>query len=432
MKLIVIGSGLIGVTAAYFLRRRGYEVTVVDREEGPGRETSFANAGLLTPSMAQPWNAPGSWRLLASSLGRSDSAMQLRLKALPTLAGWGVTFLRNSRPQAFERNTRSNLNLALYSRNVMQALRQESAIEYGRSARGTLSVFRDRPALDRATEGAARLSAEASADGSGEGLGFRRLSTHETIALEPALVPIAPQLAGALHYEIDETGDAYRFCVELTRHAESQGVEFHFRTEVSALRMSSGRIAAVYSGRRRFEADRYVVAAGSYSTPLLQGLGIRLPVRPVKGYSVTFDNPDNRVPLGLPVVDDQLHAVVTPLPGVIRVAGTAEFVSYDRLLDERRVRNLLGMVKRVLPEAPLDRATSRAWCGLRAMSADGVPLIGFTGIPNLLVSTGHGHLGWTQAAGSARLLTELVSGEAPAIDPAPYDPKRFTALVKPT
>ena len=209
MKVVVIGSGLLGLTTAYVLRTRGHEVTVFDRAEGPGLETSFANAGLLTPSMAQPWNAPGSWRVLLSSLGRSDSPMQLRLKALPGLAGWGTRFLANSRAKAFERNTQSNLRLALYSQKLMESLRHETGVEYGRSARGTLSVFRDPTALERATDAARQLASC--------GLTFRRLSTDETVALEPALGPIASELTGGIHFPIDETGDAYRFCTRTGR-----------------------------------------------------------------------------------------------------------------------------------------------------------------------------------------------------------------------
>ena len=227
MKVIIIGSGLIGVTTAYFLMHRGHEVTVIDRKDGPGRETSFANGALLTPSMAEPWNAPGSWRVLLRSLVRSDSAMQLRLRALPALAGWGVKFLRNSRAAIFERNTVSNLRLALYSLKVMQSLRQQTNIEYGRAASGALRIFRDAAAFDRASLAANRLLFE--------GLRCRRLSTAATVELEPALAPIANQLTGAIHYGTDETGDAHRFCVALSDYRPAaRGVEFRFRTEVSS------------------------------------------------------------------------------------------------------------------------------------------------------------------------------------------------------
>lgn len=415
MNVIVIGSGLIGVT--YFLSRRGHEVTVIDRQEGPGRETSFANGTLLTPSMAEPWNAPGCWRVLLASLGRSDAALRLRLRALPALAGWGVTFLRNSRAHVFERNALSNLRLALYSIEIMHSLRQQTGIEYGRVARGTLKVFRDQATLDQAFAAANRLLSE--------GLSFRRLSRGETVELEPALV--ANQLAGALHYGIDETGDAHRFCVALADHARQQGVEFRFRTEVSSLDMRSGRVMAVVSERERFVADRYIVAAGSYSTPLLRRVGVHLPVRPAKGYSVTFDGHRGWESLSIPVIDDHLHAAVVRLEGAIRVAGTAEFAGYDRTLNPDRIRNLLVPLQEVLPQEQFDPVTARPWCGLRPMSADGVPIIGSTPISNLLVNTGHGHLGWTMAAGSAQLLADWMSGDSPSIDPAPFALARFIA-----
>ena len=420
MKVIVIGSGLIGVTTAYFLRRRGHEVTVIDRKEGPGRETSFANGALLTPSMSDPWNAPGSWRVLLASLGRSDAAMQLRLRALPGLAGWGFTFLRNSRVATFERNALSNLRLAQYSLTLMQTLRQQTRINYGR-ATGSLRIFRDPTSLDHASALANRLSSE--------GLAFRRLSTAEAIELEPVLAPIANHVSGALHYAADETGDAYRFCVALADHARQQGVEFRFRTEVTSLELRSGQVMAAVSRRERFAADRYVVAAGSYSTPLLRRVGVRLPVRPVKGYSVTIERSSSENLQRIPILDDQLHAVVVPLEGgAIRIAGTAEFTGYDLALSPARIHNLLGLLKEVLPRATFDPGTARPWCGLRAMSADGVPIIGPTRISNLFVNTGHGHLGWTLAAGSAQLLTDLICGDSPSVDAALYAPARFTAV----
>jgi D-amino-acid dehydrogenase len=418
-KVIVIGSGLIGVTTAYFLSHRGHEVIVVDRQDGPGKETSFANGALLTPSMAEPWNAPGSWRVLLASLGRSDAAMQLRLRSLPALMGWGVRFLRNSRTATFERNALSNLRLSLASLEVMQALREQTNIEYGRASRGSLRIFRDPASLARASTAANRVVSE--------GLSFRQLSRGEVIELEPALMPIANQLTGAIHYGIDETGDAYQFCVALAACCRERGVEFRFRTEVSALEARSGRVIAVVSQRERLVADQYVVAAGSYSAPLLRSVGVNVPIQPAKGYSVTIDRNHARPSLLIPVVDDQLHAVIVPLGGTVRVAGTAEFAGYDRRANPHRIRNLLGLLQRVLPQAQFDRTKAVSWSGLRAMSADGVPIIGRTAISNLFVNSGHGHLGWTMAAGSARLLMELTSGDATFIDPAPFDLARFNS-----
>jgi D-amino-acid dehydrogenase len=417
MKTLIIGSGVIGVTMAYLLRQRGHEVTVIDRGEGPGLETSFANGALLTPSMSSPWNSPGCWRELLTSLARSDAPLQLRARALPSLLGWGVTFLRNSRAAAFERNTLSNLRLALYSLQMMESLRQQTHIEYGRMARGSLRVFRDPVVLDRVFAAADRFLSR--------DLSFRRLSREEMVELEPALAPIAHQLTGAIQYASDEIGDAYRFCAALADYARLQGVVFRFRTEVSSLETRAGRVAALVSDRERFEADNYIVAAGSYSTLLLRRAGIRLPVRPAKGYSVTCDAHQGPRSLRFPIVDDDLHAAIVPLEGAIRVVGTAEFAGYDRTPDPDRTHNLLELLRRLVPEERFDPASAKPWCGLRAMSADGVPLVGLTPLSNLWVNTGHGHLGWTMAAGSAQLLVDSMSAAPLAIDPRPYDPQRF-------
>jgi D-amino-acid dehydrogenase len=417
MKILVIGSGLIGVTTAYLLGCRGHRVTVIDRQDGPGRETSFANGALLHPSMPEPWNAPGCWRVLLGSVGRSDAALKVRLRALPGLAGWGAAFLRNSRATTFERNALSNLRLASYSLKVMHSLQRQTDIQYGRVARGSLRIFRDPVALDQAVAAANRRISE--------GLSSRRLSSKETIELEPALAPIASQLAGALHYGSDEIGDAYRFCLALADCARQRGVEFRFRTEISSLEVQAGRVTGVKSSRERFVADRYIVAAGSYSARLLRHIGVRLPVQPCKGYSVTTNCPPGRRMLSIPVIDDQLHAAVVPLGSAVRVAGTAEFAGFDLTLRPARIRNLLRLLTAVLPRASFDPASAQPWCGLRPMSVDGVPIIGSTPISNLLVNIGHGHLGWTMAAGSAQLITDLMSGQSLAIDPTPYDPSRF-------
>lgn len=421
MKALIIGSGLIGTTSAYFLARRGWEVTVLDRQEGPGQETSFANGSLLTPSMPEPWNAPGSWRVLLASIGRSDSPLKLRLKAVPHLGRWGAGFLGNSRPARYERNSVKNLMLALHSIDVLGDLRRDIGIEYGASLRGSLRVIRDPTALERALAWGEKLRAAA-----GE-LTFRRLTADEVVAMEPALAPIGSQLAGGIHYPLDEIGNAYKFCVSLADHARRAGVEFRFRTPVTGIEVRQGNVAAVSSGQTRFTADRYVVAAGSYSPLLLKTLGLKVPIRPAKGYSITFEHPRLEQSFSLPVCDDDFHAVVVPLERVVRVAGTAEFTGYDLSLPEDRIRNLLTLVQQVLPTGRFERAQAKPWCGLRPMSVDGVPIIGRTPIGNLWLNTGHGHLGWTMAAGSGQLLSDLLAGGSPRVNPDAYALARFNS-----
>lgn len=419
MKALIIGSGLLGITSAYFLSRRGWEITVLDRRDGPGQETSFANGSLLTPGMPEPWNAPGSWRVLLASLGRADSPLKLRLKALPHLGGWGMGFLRNSTAERYHRNTVKNLKLALHSIEVLGLLRQQTGIEYGCASRGSLRLFRDPAALERALEWAEKLRSE--------GLTWQRLTGDEIVAREPALAPIGRQLAGGIHYPLDETGNAYEFCVALAEQARRGGVEFRFGTPVTGIEVRQGKVAAVLSGGTRFTADRYIISAGSYSPLLLGELGVRLPVRPAKGYSITFDNPRLDPPFRQPIADDDFHAVVVPVESVIRVAGTAEFTGYDLSLTESRIQNLLKLVRQVLPAGGFERAQARPWCGLRPMSVDGVPIIGPTPLGNLWVNTGHGALGWTLAAGSGQLLSDLLTGGSPAVDPGDYALARFNS-----
>jgi D-amino-acid dehydrogenase len=419
LKIIVIGSGVIGLTTAYLLKERGHDVAVIERELGPSLQTSFANGALLTPSMPEPWNTPGCWRVLFGSIGRSDAPLQLRLSALPSLLHWGVTFLRNSRRTAFELNTISNVRLALQSLKVMGSLREDTHIHYGATARGTLKLFRTSEALDQALSVAERLLRL-------EGLPYRSLSPVETVGLEPALGAIAHELSGAIYFTVDETGDAYQFSCALAEQSRAQGVEFHFGTNVTSLELESGRVGAVRTEQARLTADQYVIAAGSYSSRLMRTIGLDLPVRPAKGYSVTFDLPDAKNRLKIPIVDDDMHAAVVPVgEKAIRIAGMAEFAGYDHTLRPERVRSVAALGRRLLPDEGVDWLRGKAWCGLRAMSADGVPLIGRTQLTNLWVNTGHGHLGWTMAAGSAELLTHLLTGESPAVGAAPYDPLRF-------
>ena len=419
MKALIIGSGLIGITSAYFLSRRGWEVTVLDRQDGPGQETSFANGSLLTPSMPEPWNAPGSWRVLLASLGRSDSPLKLRLRALPHLGSWGAGFLRNSSPERYRRNTVKNLKLALHSLEVLRSLREQTAIEYGYGSRGSLRLMRDPEALERALAWGETLRGEV-----GE-LPLRRLTAAQVVALEPALAPVGDQLAGGIHYPLDEIGNAYGFCVSLADHARRGGVEFRFRMPVTGIEVRQNSVTAVLSGSSRFTADHYVVAAGSYSPLLLEEVGLKVPVRPAKGYSLTFERPQLDPPFRMPVADDDFHAVVVPLENVIRVAGTAEFTGYNLSLPEARIQNLLTLVRQVLPAGSFVREKAKPWCGLRPMSVDGVPIIGPTPLGNLWLNTGHGHLGWTMAAGSGRLLADLLAGGTPGVDVEDYALSRF-------
>ncbi|MGQ0585975.1 MAG: D-amino acid dehydrogenase [Gammaproteobacteria bacterium] len=418
MRAIVIGSGLLGVTSAWFLARAGCEVTVLERASGPAQGTSFANAGMLTPSMADPWNAPGIlWHLLRW-LGREDAPFLLRPRALPSMLGWGLSFLRHSSAAHQRASMDANLRLASYSLAVLRELRAALKLAYDESTLGTLKVFRDRAAFDAAADRTAQLA--------GMGLKVRAVTAAEAVVIEPALAPVADRLVGGVHCPADESGDARSFTLALAERARESGVRFVFNADVDGLESDGRRLVAARASGRRHEAEVFVAAAGSWSAPLLERIGVALPVRPVKGYSITVPTTGWDGAPRLPVVDDALHAAATPLGARLRVAGTAEIAGYDMELTPARIDNLFDLLLGLFPSyAPrLDRAAAQPWAGLRPVSPDGVPRIGQLGPENLFVNTGHGHLGWTHAAGSGALLADLVCGKAPAIAPAAYDPNR--------
>lgn len=418
MKILVIGSGLLGVSSAHALATAGHEVTVLDRAASAAQGTSHANAGMITPSMADPWNAPGiHWDLLRW-LGREEAPFLLRPAALPGLVDWGLRFLAASRPAAFRRNLRANLQLARYSQQVMAELRARLDLPHDHRANGTIKVFSD-PRHFEAAAGRNRVLSEL-------GLALRTVDAGEAVAIEPALAPVRERIVGAVYCPADESGDARAWTEQLARHTAALGARFRYGTEVTALVREGDRLVAARAGSERFEADEFVLAAGAWSEPLLRGLGLQLPVRPVKGYSITVPMGDWRGAPRMPVIDDAMHLAATPLGRRLRVAGTAELAGDDRALTQARIENLFAAAARLFPSlAPwLDRGACEPWAGLRPMSADGVPRIGRLACGNLWLNTGQGHLGWTLAAGSARLLADMLANRAPAVDPAPYDPSR--------
>lgn len=414
-KIVILGAGLIGVATAYMLRQRGYEVVVIDRQSGPALETSFANGALLTPSMTDPWNSPGCWKVLLRSLFTANSPLKLHLSTLPSLVGWGRDFLLNSRLAQFHRSAELNLELALRSLHVMEQLRSQTGFEYSRSAQGTMRIFRDRAALDQALVSAERLQHC--------GLVYSELSPAGAAKLNPGLEPIASQLAGAIHYQGDEVGDAFQFSNSLARIAQDQGVHFVFDQAVREVVLKGGKVRSFRTNDNEFLADLFVVAAGSYTAPLMKTADVNIPVRPAKGYSLTISGLPEM--LRIPLVDDDWHAAIVPLGNRLRIAGTAEFAGFDLTKNPERIRNLEQLLQRVLPQIDLPLSGVSAWCGLRPMSSDGVPIIGRSGVENLFVNTGHGHLGWTLAAGSAELLADIVSGPVESSLAQAYGPARF-------
>ena len=392
----------------------------MERRDGPSLETSYGNAALQHPSLVDPWNSPGvAWDLMRW-LGRDDAPMLLHLAQVPKLTGWGLRFLMNSRPARFHANTLKNLRLALLARREMASLREETRVAYQCRKTGTLAVARTAAALSASQAHAAFIAPH--------GISFRMLSPDQTVAIEPALAPIAAAIKGAVFYPEDERGDSHAFSVELANWLTARGVTFLYETEVTALRAEKNRVRAVDTLAGPIEADAFVLAAASLSPALAAPLRVRIPVKPVKGYSATIEAKGNPHLPKVPVSDSGLHAAVVPIgDDRLRVAGTAEFAGFDAALRKPRVDNLLRLLKRIYPKfvESVDVSHFEAWTGFRPVSPDGVPIVGATRVANLFVNTGHGHIGWTTAAGTARLLADVMMDRAPALAAGEYALKRF-------
>lgn len=410
VRVIVIGAGLLGTGTAYFLAEKGHEVVVLDRAEDVARETSFANGGVIHAGNAAPWNAPGVTRQLLHWAGGRDKSLVLRPAALPGLLGWGWRFLRNSRRDRFRRALQANARLAVYSLQTLQGLRERVPLHYSASRRGCVAVFRDEAALSEAADQAS-LMADA-------GVRYEILDGAALVAREPAL---SGAFVGGLWYPDDESGDARLFSENLAELARGHGTEFRFGTTVDRLLGSREAVTGVATDHGVFRGDAYVLAAGSYSPLLTRPLGLKLPIYPVKGYSITVpitalaDDP-GRTP-ATPVIDIGRKILAAPLGNRLRVAGFAEFAGYDRRVDPRRTAALIDDLAALFPAfaGEIDPAQADPWAGLRPTSADGRPLLGASTVENLFLATGTGHLGWTFAAGAGRLVADAVTGDRPEI-----------------
>ena len=412
---LVIGGGVIGVSTAWYLMERGIAVTLVERRAASALETSFANGGLVTPSQSDPWNGPGTLTHLLAWLGREDSPLLLRPRALPGMWRWGLKFLWASRAAPWWRATEANLRLGLYSAACLTRLREEHKLLYDGLNAGTLKLFRDSYALERSATLAEALSPS--------GLKYRVLGPDQAVELEPLLRACTETLAGAIHYPLDQSGDAHAFTRALETRAKKIGVRFLYGTEVQGFEARGGLIAAAHTSGGELSADAYVLAAGCASPALLAPLGLKLPMYPVKGYSLTLPTPPG-MRLGVPLVDFERKIVVTPLGDRLRIAGTAEFAGFDPSPNPRRAAAILRHARRLLP-ALGESGDAECWAGLRPMTSDGPPILGPTPYPNLHLNTGHGPLGWTLAAGSARVVADLVAGQRPEIDLSGFDYGRY-------
>jgi D-amino-acid dehydrogenase len=412
MKVVVLGAGLLGVTSAYFLRQQGHDVVVVDRQATPAAETSFANGGQISVSHAEPWANPSAPLKVLQWLGKEDAPLLFRLRADMRQWLWGLQFMRECTPARTRHNIEQIVRLGTYSRDTLQQLRRDTGLQYDQRTQGILHFYTNPKEFEAAEAPAAQMRAL--------GCDRRVISADEAVRLEPALAHVRGQLAGATYTAEDESGDANRFARELVRLCEQAGVVFRMSHTVTALREAGGEIDHVEAtdaeGRfQRLRGDAYVVAMGSLSPLLVAPLGIRLPIYPAKGYSVTMPVLDASKAHQVSLTDDEFKLVFSRLGDRLRIAGTAEFNGYDRDLNRVRCEAIVRRVEALFPGAG-DASQAQFWTGLRPATPSNVPIIGRSKLSNLFLNTGHGTLGWTHACGSGKSIARIVGGLAPEVD----------------
>ena len=407
MQVLILGSGVIGTSVAYYLARAGHDVTVLERQPAPALETSFGNAGEVSPGYSAPWAGPGVPLKAVKWLLMRHSPLVIRPMFDPDMWRWGIAMLCNCTQARYEINKSRMVRLAEYSRDCLQQLRADTGIRYDERALGTLQLFRTQKQLDGIAKDVQVLQAS--------GVPFQVLDREGCVRYEPALAAVKNKFVGGLRLPGDETGDCFKFTQALAVLAEAAGAKFRFGVAIRAIEHDASGVTAVSTDAGRFTADRYVVALGSYSPAMVKPLGIDLPVYPVKGFSITVPISDASGAPESTVMDETFKVAVTRLGERIRVGGTAQLSGFDLRLDAGRRDTLEHVVTDLFPKGGNVRDAS-FWTGLRPMTPDGTPVIGGTRIPNLMLSTGHGTLGWTMAAGSGRVMADLIDGRSPAID----------------
>jgi D-amino-acid dehydrogenase len=407
MKVLVLGAGVIGVTAAYELAGAGHEVVVMDRQPGPGLETSFANAGEVSPGYSAPWAGPGVPLKAIKWLAMHHRPLVIRPHVDWSMIRWSLAMLRNCTAARYRINKARMVRLAEYSRDSLRALRAATSIAYDERARGTMQLFRTQAQFDASGADIAVLRES--------GVAFELLDRAGCLRHEPALARVQEKFVGGLLLPGDETGDCHLFTQRLAVLAAQRGVDFRYETTIRTLGRGGDRITGVTTSTGVVDADAYLVALGSHSPVLLAPIGVRIPVYPVKGYSITVPVTDaSRAPEST-VMDETHKVAVTRLGERIRVGGTAELAGYTLRLHEARRRTLVHVVDDLFPGGG-DVSRAEFWCGLRPMTPDGTPIVGPTPIGNLFLATGHGTLGWTMAAGTGRVIADVISGRSAGID----------------
>lgn len=409
MKVIVLGAGVVGVTAAYYLAEAGHDVVLIDRQPGPALETSFANAGEISPGYASPWAAPGIPTKALRWLFMTHAPLIIKPAADMAMLRWMLAMLGNCTEARYALNKSRMVRLAEFSRDELVTLRGKLGLGYDHRSQGTLQLFRTQKQFDASAGDIAVLREY--------GVAYELLDRDGCIAAEPGLAASRDNFVGGLRLPGDETGDCHIFTSKLAALLPGMGVDVRYGTSITSLAVEGGRIAGVHTDKGTVQGDACLVALASYAPALLRPLGLDLPIYPVKGYSITLPVADpDRAPVST-LLDESYKIAITRLGDRIRVGGMAELSGFNNVLPPRREATLRYSLNDLFPGAADNDAPSHYWSGLRPMTPDSTPIVGATPISNLFLNAGHGTLGWTMACGSGRLIASLVSGTKPPIDP---------------
>lgn len=416
MRVLVLGAGVVGVTTAYYLAQQGYDVVVVDRQPSVANETSFANAGQISPGYASPWAAPGIPLKALQWMMREHSPFSLRLTTDPFQYQWMLQMLRNCTAARYAVNKERMVRMAEYSRDCLDALRADTGIEYEGRQLGTTQLFRTQQQFDAAANDIAVLERS--------GVPYQLLESRNIASVEPALAAVSDTLTGALHLPNDQTGDCNLFTRNLAQMARALGVEFRFARTVQRINSSGDQISGVLIDGLVESADYYVMAMGSYSRALLAPLGINLPVYPLKGYSLTVPIVDAAMAPQSTIIDETYKVAITRFDQRIRVGGMAQVSGFDLSLNPQRRETLEYVTGMLYPQGG-DLTRAEFWTGLRPATPDGTPIVGPSAYRNLFLNTGHGTLGWTMSCGSASYLADIISKKTPRISSEGLDIFRY-------
>ena len=406
MRVVVLGAGVVGVCTAHELLRDGHQVTVIERLAEPAAETSFANAGLVAPGHAYAWASPRAPKILLKSLFDDRQALRFRPSLDPALWAWSWRFLQNCTSEKAKRNTARKARLCRYSQARLHVIADETKVRFHRAAGGLLYLYRDEATFAR---GRAAMSILTDA-----GIELRVLDGGQAAAIDPSLAAFRPRIAGAIYAPTDESGDARVFTLALAKEDSSRGVVYRFGEEVSGFDTEATRVRAVITSKGRIEADAIVMCLGVFAPKLGSKLGASLAVYPIKGYSLTFPVGAGHEPPHVGGVDEDRLIAYACFGDRMRITATAEFAGFDKSHKPSDFTHMLSSIRELFPRGA-DYEHPVYWAGLRPMTPEGTPIFGRGRHDNLLFNVGHGHMGWTMAAGSARITADLLLGRPPEI-----------------